>query len=137
MRLLTRLFSRRACSQWGALVFCIVMSVLMPSAHGADAKVTADRSGNVGLFTSIVLDSLGFPVVSYWDVTNRDLKVLHCNDANCAGGNESITSSDTRGNVGRYTSLVLDGGGNPVVSYYHSSNDNLKVLTCDDPNCAK
>ena len=189
-----RLFTSRTCSKWGAFVFCIAMNVFMPSAHGADAKVTVDRSGNVGLFTSLVLDGLGFPVVSYWDQTNGDLKVLHCNDpncdpavggaesiespdtggdvgrytslvldgnnpvvsywdatnsnlddlkvlhcndANCAGGNESITSPDSRGNVGAFTSIVLDSSGNPVVSYYDAGKGDLKVLTCDDPNCAK
>ncbi len=79
-----RLLTSRLCSRWGALVFCIAMSVLMPSAHGADAKVTADRRGEVGLHTSIVLDSLGFPVVSYWNVSKIDLKVLTCDDPNCA-----------------------------------------------------
>ncbi len=177
-------------SQWGALLFSVAMSVLMPSAHGADAIVTADRSGLVGTQTSIVLDNLGLPVVSYRDSTNLDLKVLHCtgrancrgrksisspdaagsvglytslvldgggnpvvsyssssignlhlkvlhcNDSNCAGGDESIESLDTGGNVGSYTSLVLDGGGNPVVSYFDFTNKDLKVLHCDDSNCA-
>jgi len=111
--------------------------------HCGDANCIAGNSivtpdPNTGLHTSLRLDSSGFPVVSYWDADagTNDLKVLHCNDANCAGGDESITSPDTGGNVGQWTSLALDGSGNPVVSYRDFTNNDLKVLHCNDANCA-
>jgi hypothetical protein len=109
-----------------------------PNCKGADESVTSpDTLGDVGHFASLALDRFGHPVVSYFDNDNYLLKVLHCNDPNCSGGDESITSPDTAA-FGKSTSLALDSSGNPVVSYYNNDSNNydLRVLHCNDPNCS-
>ena len=44
---------------------------------------TLDATGEVGWFTSIAIGADGFPVISYYDVTNTALKVAKCANAYC------------------------------------------------------
>jgi hypothetical protein len=75
----------------------------------------------VGTYTSLALDAQGNPRVSYFDVTNGDLKY-----AAKAGSSWTVETVDATGSVGSYTSLALDAEGNPRVSYYDQTNGDLK-----------
>ena len=73
-------------------------------------------------YTSIALDSQGFPHISYYDWTNGDLKYAY---KDASGWH--IETVDSAGDVGKYTSsIALDSQGFPHISYYDNSNDNLK-----------
>jgi hypothetical protein len=109
-----------------------------PNCKGDESNnITIPDKGKVGWFSSLALDAIGNPVVAYYNFYSGDLKILHCDDPNCAGDeSKNITTPDTTGYVGSDISMVLDAKGNPVVSYYDSSNGKLKILHCDDPSCA-
>jgi hypothetical protein len=104
-------------------------------AGGGDSTTTPPGGADVAGMTSLALDAAGNPVVSFGTRAGT-IKVLHCNDPNCAGGGESITTTDAAGTVGGLVSMALDTAGKPVVSYWGYTNSSLKLLHCGDPNCS-
>jgi len=134
------MLTRRRLSFTLSLLLTVLMAQLLLSrdvqAAGPNSITTPDTVGDVGSHSSVVLDSTGNPVIAYYDEENGDLKVMHCNDANCAGNDESITNPDNAGTVGREPSLVLDANGYPVISYNEANTYILKLMHCNDVNCA-
>ena len=106
---------------------------------GVDETITTvdDPVNVVGEYTSLAIGADGFPVISYRDNTAGSLKVAKCNDAACAGGDETITTVDDPINgVGRYTSLAIGADGLPLISYHDFAAGSLKVAKCNDAACA-
>src|SRR3989339_1770192 len=85
---------------------------------------TIDSNGIVGEFTSIAVDTNNSPHISYYDVTNYDLKY-----ASWTGTNWSIKTVDSTGNVGSYTSIALDSNNRPHISYRDETNYDLKYAS--------
>jgi hypothetical protein len=60
-----------------------------------------DFDGNVGLDLALTLDGAGNPVISYKDITDGVLNVLHCADPNCYDGdgdNDGCSEKQEAGN---------------------------------------
>ncbi|MDD2889608.1 MAG: T9SS type A sorting domain-containing protein [bacterium] len=88
-----------------------------------------DSSGDVGQFTSIYVDTLNkVPYISYYDVTNRDLKLAYFKDSAWV-----IQKVDTAGDVGSHSSI--DGFIDTIcISYYDSTNGDLKLARYNGAN---
>jgi hypothetical protein len=93
------------------------------------------RSANidVGYSTSIALTSSDLPVITYYDATNKDLKLAVCNDAACT--NAAISTIDSTGTWLGWTSIALTSSNLPVISYFDETNADLKLAVCNDAYC--
>ena len=98
-------------------------------------NVLLDSAGDVGRYSSLELDSAGNPVVAYYDATNGNLKVIHCDNSDCTAG-WSTESIDTTDDDGLYASLALNSSGLPVISHYDATEANLHMTRCTDADCA-
>ena len=91
-------------------------------------KKTIDNSGTIcmseyfGDYTSIAIDSEDHVHISYCDNGNFDLKYAYQYDSTWR-----IEVVDSYGNVGQYSSIVLDDNDNPHIGFgYFSLNNSLK-----------
>jgi len=92
-------------------------------------------AGNVGQYTSITRGADGLGLISFYDVTNADLKVAHCNDAACTSATLTTLDTGGAGNVGNYSSVTTGADDLGLISYYDNSSANLKVAHCNDTAC--
>ena len=108
--------------------------------NASNTITTVDSVGDVGVNTSVTIGTDGLPIISYYDftiapVTLFDLKVAHCGNLLCSAGN-TITTVDSPGNVGKYSSITVGADGLPLVSYFDDGNDDLKVAHCGNLLCS-
>lgn len=101
----------------------------------ASTITSVDVSANdAGLFTSLRLDSSGFPVIAYHDATTDSVNLARCHDTTC--GSATLTVVDSSSFVGfDGISLQLDSSGNPVMSYYDLTNNRLMLAHCTNATC--
>jgi len=99
-----------------------------------NTATTVDSAGIVGSYSSVTIGADGRGLISYYDATNKDLKVLHCGNAACNSGNIS-TTVDSAGNVGQYTSITLGTDGLGLISYQDALYGYLKTLHCGNAAC--
>lgn len=87
-----------------------------------DGDERIEGKSNVGQYTSIAIGSDGFARISYYDRDNGDLKLATQIDDK----KWEVETVDSSGNVGLYSSLVLENG-QPRIAYYDADNGDLKL----------
>lgn len=93
-----------------------------------------------GRTSSIAIGSTGFPLIAYRDretsTSNGTLMLMACNDPACEGGDESFNAfGNLGGSTDRTVDLTVNDQGFPVITFVNPDND-LTVVTCNDPICA-
>lgn len=83
-----------------------------------------NSSANVGNYSSIDVDTNNNVHISYYDVTNTNLKY-----ASRITGTWVPELLDSAGNVGTYSSIALDSNNKVNISYYDVTNANLKYAS--------
>jgi len=94
--------------------------------YGEWVIFTVDSVGTVGRFSSIKVDSMSRPCISYYDVKNKALKFARFD------GQKWLIQYVDAGNVGIHNSLALDSGGRPYISYYDAKKGALKCARYDN-----
>ena len=82
---------------------------------------TVDSVGYAGTYSSIALDWMNNPRISYYDEGSKDLRYAYRDN-----GIRTILVVDDEGDIGMYTSLALDSTGKPHITYYDETNEDLK-----------
>ena len=96
-------------------------------------RTTLQSEDNVGQFTAMTIGTDGLALISYYDVTNGDLKVAHCSDEACTSA--TIATPDSAGSVGQYSSVTIGTDSLALISYYDATNGDLGVAHCSDVAC--
>jgi len=94
---------------------------------------TVESEGAIGMTSSIIAGADGLPIISYFDHTNKDLKVAHCEDLNCS----AVISStlDSAGNTGKFSSIAIGVDGLGLISYRNITDQSLMTAHCQDMAC--
>lgn len=87
-------------------------------------------TGNSGSYSSIAVDDSGTAWVSFNILTSSDLAIAKYVGSGGSGCNSSAWTCTTiaaTNLVGDYNSIAIDPAGNPWISYYDSSGNNLQI----------
>jgi len=90
---------------------------------------TIDSSGTVGRWLSMAVRD-GYPIISYYDITNGDLKFARSTlELPTAPGDWAIHTVDSADDVGRFCNLSVvstDTADFPAIAYWDQTNDDVK-----------
>ena len=91
-----------------------------------------------GQYVSAAIGVDGLGLFSYYDGTTQRLKTLHCGTIVCDSGN-IVTTVDSAGNVGKYSSLTIGADGLGLISYLDATatyDGDLKIFHCSNLTCS-
>ncbi len=88
----------------------------------------------MGENSSIIIGSDGLGLISYTDITNQDLKIVHCDNITCSYSTNHTL--DSTGEISSETSITIGVDGLGVISYRSATDHCLKVAHCNTLDCS-
>ncbi len=146
---------------WISVIILILAGILLiggvsASEFGPWSLQTVDRNGKVGAYSSVALDALGNPAISYYDETYGDLKYASWDGSTWLISTVDCSKSESKNywffwdrdhdrtrdsdyircfhgteRMGKYSSLAFDSSGKPRISFYDESKGDLKYASWD------
>jgi hypothetical protein len=108
------------------------------TANRGQLLTTIDSAGQVGTHTSIRIGVDGLPVITYTDVTNGALKIVHCSDTACTTFATPVTLDPSPANATAlaYTDVAIGSDGFPIAAFLDGTAIDLKVVHCTAVDCS-
>jgi len=106
------------------------------SCSTSEAPTAVDSTGSVGADSSIIIGTDGFPVISYINQGNSDLKVVHCTNTSCSASEAPTIVDPSVGSTDIFSSITIGTDGFPVISYRDGSTGDLQVVHCTNTSCS-
>jgi predicted regulator of Ras-like GTPase activity (Roadblock/LC7/MglB family) len=104
-------------------------------ACSSSTNTVVSSSGDIGRFTSITVGADNLPIISAYNSTGGNLKVAHCSNVACTSSTKTVVDGQGGDDVGLYNSITVGVDGLPIISYYDSTNGNLRVAHCSNSFC--
>lgn len=98
---------------------------------------TVDSGGGVstkGLYTSITSIGSGLGLISYYDLTNGNLKTAFCTTFSCSSS-VTTTVDNSADDVGRWASITRGADGLGLISYQDATTGQIEVAHCLSEQC--
>ena len=109
-----------------------------PACTSATHERVSSSGDDFGPFTSVAIGADGLPLISFYDVTNEALDVLHCDKLDCSTyGTRTTLDTINPGQAGVYTSIAIGADGLGLISYgaVNGVVFLLKVAHCSNAAC--
>eukprot|EP01028_Stygiella_incarcerata_P007989 TRINITY_DN335_c0_g1_i1.p1 TRINITY_DN335_c0_g1~~TRINITY_DN335_c0_g1_i1.p1 ORF type:complete len:1312 (+),score=303.67 TRINITY_DN335_c0_g1_i1:85-4020(+) len=91
-------------------------------------------TGNVGDHIGIAIGRDGYPIISYQDGKNQDLKFARCRNEICSSATyATIAQSDN--DIGLFSRVEVGQDGMPAIGYYDNTGKYIKFIHCANYYC--
>jgi len=81
----------------------------------------------------VTIGADGLALISHFQGGSQDLEVAHCLNVACTSA--VVSTLDSVGIVGRYSSATIGADGLGLIAYFDNTNFHLKVAHCSNLAC--